>query len=367
MKKCPHAEECSGCSLWGTEYSQQIEIKTARLANHATELGYEGPIHCHELGGIGIRDRADMQWRLNEGWGFLNKDFKKLKVVDHCPLFSEELQTLYQWWSRFKLNAAKASVRLRVSSEGQWGVWLDMANIEVKSLLLEDELLSQWTHRAHVEVGQRFKVLKKINDHWKLVDPELRSWFSTCDLQGQSFSLFGSIGSFSQAGHRINHLLVKSVLQQIKQRSLSSVVELGAGAGNFTLAMAAEGFKVKALEQSNRALEGLQQSIELYPHLAHQIDFTVGNFQKLNWGDWAKTKSLLFLDPPRSGVGENLLRQIPQGDFPSIMYVACGLEAWCVDGKSLRELGYSLKALDWVDQFPNTPLYEIVSFWEKIQ
>lgn len=365
MSRCPHSQECSGCSLWEIDYSQQVEDKNRHLGELAQKLGFSGSIQCHTIGPIRVRDRADLQWRQGEGWGFLHKNFKNIKVIDRCLLFTEPLQELYQWWSQFSLQAPKASVRLRVDRSGGWGVWLDMANIEIKDLLQHNEMLEQWTQRAHIEIGQRHKVLKKISGAWKLTDPELRSWFSTSDLSGETYSLFGSVGSFSQAGHKINQVLVHSVLQKMKQQSLRSVVELGAGSGNFTLAMAAEGFTVKALEQSHEALEALETSLKLYHSLASRIAFSVGNFQKMNWGKWAKDESILFLDPPRSGVGENLLRQIPSGHFPSIMYVACGLEAWCKDGEHLRELGYQLKSVEWVDQFPHTPLYEIVSVWEK--
>lgn len=362
---CPHANECSGCSLWATDYPKQVEEKTLRLQSLAGGLGYAGQILCHSLGPIKIRDRADLQWRADEGWGFLSKDFKTIKVIDHCPLFTEPLQALFQWWSKFSLKAPKASVRLRVDPQGCWGVWLDMANIEIKDLLQEDALLTEWTSRAHIEIGQRYKVLQKVQGQWKLVDPQLRCWFTSTSSTNKEIHLYGSIGSFTQAGVAINHELVRATLGRAVEQPLRSVVELGAGSGNFTLSLASEGFSVKALEQSASALAGLERSLQEYPELSKRIELITGNFQTLNWGEWSEQESLLLLDPPRSGVGENLLKQIPQGKFPVVIYVACGVEAWEKDGKTLTNLGYRLTSLEWVDQFPNTPLFEVISVWEK--
>jgi 23S rRNA (uracil1939-C5)-methyltransferase len=362
---CRYASNCSGCSEWSEDYATQAQLKTNRLQHIGSDLGFSGEVKCHTLGPVGIRDRGDLQWRKGEGWGFLDKSFKSLTVIEQCPLFSEPLQQLFTWWSSFQLDAPKTSVRLRISPEGRWGVWLDMANVEVKNLLSQDVLLTQWVEKAHIEIGQRFKVLKKVNGEWKLRDPELRPWFSTTDLYGRSLSVYGSIGSFSQAGFAINKKLVERVLQMVCAQPQQQVIELGAGAGNFTLGMAAEGKTVVALEQSSESLQGLERALQDYPHLRSKIRYEVGNFQKLDWGDWSIEESILFLDPPRSGIGENLIRQIPRGNFPVIAYVACGIESWYSDGKMLRDLGYQLVQLEWVDQFPNTPHLEVISLWQK--
>jgi tRNA/tmRNA/rRNA uracil-C5-methylase (TrmA/RlmC/RlmD family) len=240
-----------------------------------------------------------------------------------------------------------------------------MANIEVKDLLQEDEFLSELVSQAHVEIGQRFKVLNKIGSQWKLTDPELRPWFETCDTKGSMYSLYGSVGSFSQVGRAINQKLVNGALQKAEGFPYRQVIELGAGSGNFTLGFASIGFNVVAMEQSAEALGGLKRALQDYPALSSRIECRVGNFQTLNWGEWAQRESLLFLDPPRSGVGENLLRQIPLGHFPAIIYVACGVETWFRDGKMLKDMGYQLSSLEWVDQFPNTSLYEVISSWKK--
>jgi 23S rRNA (uracil1939-C5)-methyltransferase len=278
-------------------------------------------------------------------------------------LFTEPLRELFQWWSQFKLQAQKASVRLRVDEQGHWGVWLDMANVDVRDLLQQDALLSEWVAKAHIEIGQRHKVLRKIATAWKLADPELRSWFHTVDGNGNKFNLYGSVGSFTQVGRAVNAILVQRSLELLGPASERTILELGAGSGNFTLAFAAEGFRVKAFEQSAGALEALKKSLQEYPPLATRVECHAGNFQKVNWGEMSKEDTILFLDPPRSGVGANLLEQVRAGHFSTIVYVACGVEAWVSDGHLLKASGYQLEKLEWVDQFPNTPLYEILSAW----
>ena len=41
MKRCPHAEECSGCSLWGIEYSEQMAIQIDRQVREISNHSYQ--------------------------------------------------------------------------------------------------------------------------------------------------------------------------------------------------------------------------------------------------------------------------------------------------------------------------------------
>lgn len=362
---CQYAEACTGCSLWSLDYPSQLKIKTARLRELAQSLNFEGEINCYDLGPIRVRDRGDLQWRKGQGWGFVHAENGLVTPISQCLLFSESLNELYHWWARQSLEAEKASVRLRVSPDGRWGVWLDMANIDIKGLLSNGAILELWSQEAHIEIGQRHKVLKKVNSQWKLGASELYPWFQTSDLHGNKYHLFGSVASFSQVGFRINEILVHRVLAAVGDLAPESVIELGCGNGNFTLPLASHNFRVTALEQSEEAVLGLRKALEVYPAMAANVDVRIGNFRTFNWGPWIDKKSLLLLDPPRSGVGDNLLRQLSQVDVPFVVYVACGVEAWVQDAARLRELKYDLISLEWVDQFPNTLHFELISIWKK--
>jgi 23S rRNA (uracil1939-C5)-methyltransferase len=49
----------------------------------------------------------------------------------------------------------------------------------------------------------------------------------------------------------------------------------------------------------------------------------------------------------------------------TIVYVSCHAQTLIKDGMNLMELGYQLRHIEGVDQFPNTPHCEWVTLWTK--
>lgn len=73
----------------------------------------------------------------------------------------------------------------------------------------------------------------------------------------------------------------------------------------------------------------------------------------------------LFLDPPRSG-----LKTVARFTecFPNlcqIIYVSCDLSSFIRDSKKLVANGWSIQNIVAVDQFPQTPHLEVLSFWVR--
>src|SRR5207248_3100271 len=132
------------------------------------------------------------------------------EVVDlqECPMMTEPLEN---WFKEFHKRAPpikKGSVRLRVSPQGERGVWLDFANQDVKKLFDEKTYLQWLSENAFVEIGQRRKALVWRDGQPKLVDPVLKPWFETYDANLQAIPLYGPVGGFSQTGFAANRELV---------------------------------------------------------------------------------------------------------------------------------------------------------------
>ncbi len=280
------------------------------------------------------------------------------EVVDFstCPMMSPALE---QWFIEFRQRdpgVLKGSVRLRVSPRGERGVWLDFSNQAVKMLFEEREYLQWLSARAFVEIGQRRKTLSWVDGKPRLVDPTLKPWFETYDENFRAIPLYGPVAGFSQAGFAANRVLVEAVAQMVAASGVRDWLELFSGNGNFALALSARGYEVEAFELEPLATQGLALS-------------AVGRSLKVQCRD-VYLKSLpsfagrgLLVDPPRAGLRE-VLEQVRKSLPTALVYVSCFTEVFLQEATRLEALGFALKQLVGVDQFPYTPHMEWIALFE---
>ena len=70
---------------------------------------------------------------------------------------------------------------------------------------------------------------------------------------------------------------------------------------------------------------------------------------------------LIVLDPPRTGAGEVVVKQMIKFKPRKIIYVACDPAALARDSKTLLDLGYKLDHISGYDLFPMTQHIECVA------
>lgn len=370
---CELRGRCSGCSWIELPYRQQREQKMANIQSVLAQAGIAGPLASITYRAIqadGLRDRADLmidqrsgQWNL----GLFARDERVVLDMPSCPQLSPRLQEFLATFRRLRLEVARGSVRLRISPTGQRGIWLDLANVDVKRLLDERGQLEQLRAYAFVEIGQKRKALIERDGRLKLGDPHLQPWFETyLGIEELPTPLFTTVGGFTQPGFIANRVLlseVRAILQDVHARR---VAEFGSGSGNFTLPLAALSESVDAYEFEPLACAGLRMGAET-AQLSERIQIRQGDWQRANrqQADFSRIDTILA-DPPRSGLGDFLapleqtfLAQRP----PNFIYVSCYADSFARDGVRLARLGYRLKSTALVDQFPQSPHYEIVSHW----
>lgn len=139
-------------------------------------------------------------------------------------------------------------------------------------------------------------------------------------------------------------------------RPAAPVLELYAGAGNFTRVFSRSGFKrIAAVEFSKAALA----SIDLPGVTCVESDLTrYGSFNEL--ARRFPDTEILFLDPPREGakgIG-GLAGRLPK--LKRIFYVSCDTATFVRDAVDLKKQGARLVELQPLDLFPQTPHLEVL-------
>lgn len=360
---CSYAALCAGCDFLFKPYDKHKELKCSDLraawSRHVSTLLPE--IHWVAIANGGLRDRMDVMIDQRDAvykLGLFDRYRMGLVDLQGCPQLSSALENWFEEFRKIRIPVSRGSVRLRVAPDGTRGVWLDLANVDVKNLLDERMVLDRLRSQAIVEIGQRRKRLVERDGKLKLVDPELYPWFETY-ISGQAVPLFCTIGTFTQPGFRANHALVNEVHRQLGQFAIETAVEFGSGIGNFTIPLAAASKKVRVYEIDGLALEGLKQSAR-DAGLEERIEIHQGNFQAARPVEFG-SPDLLFVDPPRSGL-QQFIDPLIAGQRPDrVLYVSCFAESFALDASKLVAAGYELDQIAIVDQFPQSRHYEIVA------
>lgn len=362
LAPCPHAGQCGGCAGYLEPSSSFYEAKERVLTEAASTHSLVLPcIAMIAAGDDAFRNRVDLTFQ-NGKLGFF--EIEKSQVFDLvlCRQFSPSLQAWvseFQTWIK-KINIQKGSVRLRVSPQGKKGVWLDFSHEDTALLLKETQLLKELQAKAHVEVGQRFKTLTlKPDDTFGLSkEREFHPWFMSFRAGGlQPYPLYSVVGSFTQPGIKANRVLISQVLELLKKTPPYPVMELFSGLGNFTLALASAGRKVDCFEVDELSLASFRHTLKELPELSSSINIHEMNLYKKSGLPDFYHESLLFVDPPRSGLKDvlaHLLATAANKRPEYILYVSCFAPSLAEDLARLKEAGYYIEDLRGFDQFPQS-------------
>ena len=159
-----------------------------------------------------------------------------------------------------------------------------------------------------------------------------------------------------------NQVLIRKVLELCKPAHGIRIVEGFAGAGNFTLALAAKGAQVEAIESHPGAVRTGIKNINR-SGFAEKITLVEGDAIK-ELSKFKAEPDVLLLDPPRTGspsIGRTVTKLQPK----KIVCVFCDLEACERDSAAIIRSGYKLTEAAGLDLYPRTHHVELVCLFEK--
>lgn len=371
VQDCVYGKVCSGCSYLGLSYGKQAEIKINQLKDlfRSANITLPEVVEFASAGASHLRDRLD--FTLQDGRiGLYSKDDRKIVDIEVCAQLSPALQNWLNDFREIQWPFAKGSFRLRVNAEGRRGLWIDLANIDIKALLDEKSLLLKLQEMAFVEIGQRRKVPVWNGSEFKLKDPEHHVWFQSW-MQDRAVPLFCQVASFTQPSLTANKLICDIIYSWISAFKSARVIEFGSGIGNLTMPALTAAQSVLACEIDDLSLQGLQFTLDHLPadlaHLKKRVTIFRGDFQKKLTQDFSQF-DVILANPPRSGL-MNFLN--PLGDLEHeqrpryFIYMSCFPESMAQDLERLQAYGYELTKTVVVDQFPQTAHYEVLGLLQR--
>ena len=372
---CPKGGICSGCEWIETPLSEQHKQKLATQESLLNEsnISFPGKLSITSLGKESHRIFLDITLQTEHNTptlGLYDMDRERIVSIGACPAAIPDLQDFVEALSKDLPPIDRASFRLRVNPFGQWGMWIDAANLDIRTLLNEHRWLKRWMEVSHIEIGQRRKYLKKTNDRLLLEPPFPRQWFKTfLPTENREFVLWSVVGGFSQpSDNGVKHLVQAVTKLLVSCEDASTWLEFGSGSGTFTLPLSQIVGRVIATETSALARQSLQRGLK--HHSIENVTVSPLNIQRQTEQSVYLIEQAdgLFVDPPRSGLGHTLQTLEKATRKPRyILYVSCHGRTLCQDGDKLQAMGYTLQHIEGVDQFPHTPHCEWISLWTRTE
>jgi len=166
-----------------------------------------------------------------------------------------------------------------------------------------------------------------------------------------------SPGTFIQANRLLHEELHQAVIASAG--SGGRALELYAGAGFFTLALARRFAVVEAVEASSSAVVDLRGNLETAGlGGVHVIE---GNVERVLESALAPSPDVIVLDPPRTGVSTEGVIRLAALRAPRIVYLSCDPATLARDTAVLRAHGYTLESVRGFDLFPQTSHVEALA------
>lgn len=363
VPQCPCFQACGGCHYQHASYEHQLEIKSAILKENLLriaklELDTELSIHPSVPWNYRNRTALKVQSQPEFALGYYKFNSHDLLPVEHCPISSPLInRTIDDLWRAGRERQVPDEVRqieLFANAEDDQlvvSVYCDQtasAKAEqiaetVKGLLSQIVGVAIFRHR-NLTYGSEPEQLLTTEE------PNL-----TYNTRVRSFRV--SAGAFFQVNRYVIDELVSIVTQG---DSGELALDLYAGVGLFAAALSQSFAQVIAVESSPTAYSDLLYNSQSKVDAVHARSdhFLINNDRKLR-------PDLIVVDPPRSGLGEVVVRRLGALGAPQITYVSCDPATLSRDLVGLLNAGYQIRRAHMVDLFPQT--FHIESVFQLVK
>ena len=339
--ECKYFGSCGGCHLQHAPYNLQVKLKEEILKDTIKRLAKKELKLSESITADkpwNYRFRA--QFKIGSGKiGFYRENSIDLIDIDNCALMKEEINK--------SLVNAKSLLREVNAKE----IHISYGNTSVALIKMAAQPGTDYDKIASTFIDSGFSGLM-IQTGGK----ELLSFgrpYITLNLEDIQYTV--SAMSFFQSHWEMNLTLIKFIKETIGPFNGKKILDLYAGAGNFSILLAV-GADVTAVEESHFAIEDGRRNLEI--NRIKNFKFTNSPAERF------QTKErfdVLILDPPRLGLTNKVINNVLSLMAEQIVYISCNPATFSRDLKKLA-VKYDIESVRMVDLFPQTFHIESLAF-----
>jgi 23S rRNA (uracil1939-C5)-methyltransferase len=347
---CPYFGKCGGCHYQHIGYEDQLRFKTEILKEtlrRVAKLELPVELQTHPSPPLNYRNRTRFHVRTSPGIaiGYFRHGSHELLPIRECPISSPLINhVLTELWKITEKH----------------GIPPEIEEIELFANHSDDACLVELYVR---ESAERIP-LRSFAEAFSRTVPEavgIVSFRNSPNFDGKPDLLWGepkinyatsgetyrvSAGAFFQTNR---HLVQQMVELAVNPRKGKLALDLYSGVGLFTLPLARRFERVIAVESSTISAQDLRASAPT------NVKISAQSTEKYLTGTAAKIRpDLVVVDPPRSGLGKVVCREILKLPAKELVYVSCDPATLARDLKQLMAGGLKIAETHLIDLFPQT-------------
>lgn len=293
---CEHFGQCPGCHYLHTDYQSELAYKRQALQNHLNRIEAVVPdisvVPAKQR--LGYRNRMQLHYR-HKYIGMMDGVTNNVVEIPQCQAIDERLQAAF--------NELYENKSWAQEHEGQ----------------------------GHCEL---YATEKGVNVAWN-----------------QSYAQ----GGFSQVNDAMNLELKNSVVSQLQDDSVATLLDLFSGEGNLSDPIVGNDSNIERV-MVDYAPERIKQENLSFIHLDLFSETALRTFKARSEH---KTFDVILVDPPRKGFA-NLAQWVKAFKPKKLIYVSCNAATMVRDLQSL-EGKYCIDQVSLIDLFPGTYHYETLA------
>lgn len=348
---CPYFQRCGGCHYQHTSYPNQLTIKASVLRETLRrtakiELPCELQVHPSPEWNYRNRTRLKVQTSPEFALGYYKFRSHDLLPIEQCPISSPLInQAMTQLWTAGNENKIPDYLR-------EIELFANAADTE---LLLELYCRPGTPRREAREIAQQFMAILPaakgvaVFEHSakQVAEPQLLAHCGDAELRYETKAVAYrvSAGAFFQANRFLINELVDLATGDMSGKL---ALDLYAGVGLFSAVLARTFAQVIAVEASQTSLADLRHNC------GQEVKAVRATTEKYLAQSSELHPDLVVADPPRGGLGENVVRNLARLDVTRITYVSCDPSTLARDLRTFVGLGYRIAEAHLVDLFPQT-------------
>jgi 23S rRNA (uracil1939-C5)-methyltransferase len=345
---CPHFGKCGGCQLQHAAYSYQLELKRQVVEEAWARAGLRLPPDTPVLG-------MDDPWRYRirgefeavptaGGWrfGFHRMRSHSVLAIDTCPIHNLRIEQALPAF-------AQAANELKLT--------------ELQNLLLTVEptgrgLLWRLRHKGREPQWPREDFARRVAE--LLPDQVLLDDAMSLEFWGLTFRVRSD--TFVQTNYGQMLVLYETALEMLGDVSNERVLDLYAGIGTISVAVARNAAGVTAVEENPRAVQLGRLNARIN---AAKVEYLPGKVETALRGLRLGRHTAAVLDPPRAGCEPAALAEILRLGPDRVVYISCEPSTHVRDISALVRGGYRVRRAAIVDMFPQTYHIESVALLQR--